>query len=195
MRFVLSALITLFTIGCGGVKHLSINDPRLPVEARRWLADAEDEVAITTAGVVDAKKNLAKIEDYDHTVVSDLKKSWATGKSSQDGQKAWQAFKAYTDARVQLAEAILAAAIESRNLADMRLTQARAETAMRYDIAVYEIAPIIQEVEELRKSVAEMTKSVEAQRIKVEQSAGVAWKAFYQFAKTGGVTNALWYAQ
>jgi hypothetical protein len=195
MKAQMSTLLLLFVIGCGGVKHLSLSDTRLLIEARRWFADAEDEVAITTARVVDARKNLKRIETYQDTVVSELKKKWPKGKSSQDGLKAWKAFDAYTEARVKLAEAILDAANESRNLAMMRLTQARAETAMRYDIAVYEIDPIIHEVEELRKSVANHTKIVEAQRIKVEKSAGAAWKAFYQFAQKGGITNALWYAQ
>jgi hypothetical protein len=195
MRYLITLSSLMLLAGCGGVRHLSLSDPRLPVEARRWLADAEDEVAITTARVADAEKKLEKIEAYKKNVVSQLKKSWNKGTASADGQKAWQAFNNYTETRVQLAEIILEAANESRRLAEMRLTQARAETAMRYDIAVYEIAPIVHEVEELRKSVAAYIKRVEAQRVKVEQSAGAAWKAFYQYAHKGGITNALWYAQ
>ena len=195
MRRLIPLMLIFPLAACGGVKHLSLSDARLPIEARRWLADAEDEVAITTARVVDAKKNLRKIEHYQDSVVDKLKKAWSGGKSGSDGIKAWEAFNNYTEARVKLAEQILENANMARQLAEMRLTQARAETAMRYDIAVYEIEPIVQEVQELRKAVAAQTKAVEAQRVNVEKSAGVAWKAFYQYARKGGVTNALWYAQ
>ena len=40
MRILGTLLLMLFTVGCGGVKHLSLSDDRLPIEARRWLADA-----------------------------------------------------------------------------------------------------------------------------------------------------------
>ncbi len=181
-------------IGCGGhVKYLSLRDERLPLEARRWLADAEDEVAIARARVVDAENVLSKIEDYQEHMVGQLKDQWGGSRGGADGLKAWQMFAAYIKERVGLAELTLKAANVAEDLAKMRLTQARAETAMRYDLAVYELPPIAEKVEKLRGEVAEMTKQVEGQRVRVERSAGEAWKVFHQFAKKGGVTNALWY--
>lgn len=196
MRRVICSLIFMsVAAGCGGVKHLSLTDSRLPIEARRWLADAEDEVAITTARVVDAEKGLKKAEDYQEDVVKKLKKSWTSGRAASEGEKAWAAFNTYTLQKVQLAKAILESAETDKTLAELRLKQARAETAMRYDIAVYEIAPIVAEVEAQRKLVAASTKRVESHRIKLEKNAAVAWQSFYQYAQKGGITNALWFAQ
>lgn len=195
MRRLIYSLVFMSIVGCGGVKHLSLTDSRLPIEARRWLADAEDEVAITTARVVDAKKSLKKAEDYQTNVVKKLRKSWTSGRAASEGEKAWVAFNTYTEQKVRLAKAILESAETDRTLAELRLKQARAETAMRYDIAVYEIAPIVAEVEAQRKLVAESTKQVEVHRIKLEKTAGVAWQSFYQYAQKGGITNALWFAQ
>ena len=180
--------------GCGGVKNLSLTDARLPIEARRWLADAEDEVAITTARVIEAEKGLRKVEEYQENVVEKLRKSWTSGRAASEGEKAWVAFNNYTQQKVTLAKAILESAETDKTLAELRLKQARAETAMRYDIAVYEIAPIVAEVQAQRKLVAKSTKQVEAHRIKLEKTAAVAWQSFYQYAQKGGITNALWFA-
>ena len=194
LLLILGMCSVLPFFGCGGnVKYLSLRDERLPLEARRWLADAEDEVAIARARVVDAENQSAKIEDYRQNMVKELKEQWGGARGGAAGLKAWQMFAAYTDERVTLAELTLRAAQVAEDLARMRLTQARAETAMRYDLAVYELPPIAERVEKLRDEVAAMTKVVEAQRVKVEKSAGEAWKMFYQFARKNGVTNALWY--
>ena len=191
---VLPLLAAVLTIACGGgVKHLSLRDDRLPIEARRWLADAEDETAIAKARVVDAEMTLEKIENYRNTVVNALKDRWAGSRGGAEGLNAWKVFASYIDERVNLAGLTLKAAVTAEDLAQMRLTQARAETAMRYDLAVYELLPIAEKVEALRGEVAKSTKVVEAQRVKVEKSADEAWKAFHQFAQKGGNTDALWF--
>ncbi len=194
-RLIVIQILACIVVGCGGVKHLSLTDARLPIEARRWLADAEDEVAITTARVVDAQKNLKKVENYQNNVIQKLRRLWTAGKAAAEGEKAWAAFNDYTKQKVTLARTILDAANTDKMLAELRLKQARAETAMRYDTAVYEIAPIVAEVEEQKKLVAMSTKQVEAERVKLERTAAVAWKNFYQYAQRGGITNALWYVQ
>lgn len=194
IRTVLLLLSAALLTACAGeVRYLSLRDERLPLEARRWLADAEDEVAIARARVVDAENSLAKIEDYQQNMVKKLKDEWGGVKGGAEGKKAWQMFSAYTEERIQLADLTLQAARVAEELARMRLTQARAETAMRNDLAVYELPPIAERVEKLRDQVAEITKVVEAQRVIVEKSAGEAWQVFYQFSQKGGVTNALWY--
>ena len=44
VRFILTVLALVTSAGCFGlnVQRLSLSDPRLPVDARRWGADAED---------------------------------------------------------------------------------------------------------------------------------------------------------
>ena len=51
MKGFICIMSMLILSGCGGaqVERLNLRDPRLPIEARRWLADAEDEVVIARA--------------------------------------------------------------------------------------------------------------------------------------------------
>ena len=178
----------------GGVERLNLRDPRLPMEARRWLADAEDEVAIAQAHVDDAKGDLRKLENYRGSVVVRLDEAWSTGKSGSaaEGEAAAGAFFRYADQRVDLAELELKISRKQLELTIARLTQARAETAIRYDLAVYEIEPIVREVEQLKSEVAAIQREVEEQRVKVEKAADEVWKAYTAFASKGGATDALW---
>ena len=42
------SLLLFLLVGCGAsVERLSLSDPRLPVDARRWVADAEDAVVLS----------------------------------------------------------------------------------------------------------------------------------------------------
>jgi hypothetical protein len=173
------------------VKRLDLRDPRLPAEARRWLADAEDEVAIAWARMDDSRAELKALESY-HEAQLERLEELTRGKAKAQGDKALQAFSKYGDERIELAEMELELAGIALDLARTRLTQARAETAVRYDVRVYELEPIVREVELLRNEVAATERKVEEQRANVERSAGEVWKAFRLYVSKGGVSNALW---
>lgn len=193
MRLALLIALALGALSCatGEVKRLDLRDPRLPVEARRWLADAEDEVAIARARVDDRRAELKRLNLY-HEAQVDRLRELKRGQAKAAGEKAAQAFDRYGDARVELAEMELEVAEVSLELARMRLTQARAETAVRYDVKIYELEPIVREVESLRNEVAETEREVEEQRATVERAADEVWKSFKAYVSKGGVTNALW---
>ncbi len=176
------------------VPILSLRDPRLPAEARRWLADAEDEVAIARSRVDDAEKILEKQKDYGKSLKKRLKDTWATetGQAPAAGRKAWEIFETYAEERVALAKVELKAAKKSFDLARARLSQARAETAARYDVGVYDIEPIARKVEMLKNEVAAAWREAEDQRAVVEETAVKVWKAFSVYVNKGGLTNALW---
>ncbi len=59
----IAVLVSLMT-GCMGlqVDRLSLTDPRLPVDARRWVADAEDAVVISRAKRDEAKRLLIRVQ-------------------------------------------------------------------------------------------------------------------------------------
>lgn len=191
--------IILLAAGCGGtdVQRLNLRDPRLPAEARRWLADAEDEVAISRARVDDAERALDELIAYRNSLIARLKDSWIAGKGAAGaaGENASMTFFDYVEKRVSLAELELELARQSLKLAKKRLTQARAETAMRYDLAVYEIGTIVQEVEIKRNEIAALQKQLEDLRVQVENAAGDNWKAYRAYVDKGGVTNSLWGAR
>jgi hypothetical protein len=185
----------LAAFGCATaeVQRLDLRDPRLPAEARRWLADAEDEVAIAWARMDDARADLRRLEEYRDEQLDRLEEL-GSGPAKAEGDRATRAFEDYADARVDLAEVELESAEIVLDLARTRLTQARAETAVRYDVAVYDLQPIVSEVELLRDEVADSERRLEERRAEVEKKAADAWKAYSQFVSKGGVSNALWSA-
>lgn len=195
MRLATAILLGLAAASCATseVQRLDLRDPRLPAEARRWLADAEDEVAIAWARMDDARVELVRLEEYRELQLDQLDEL-KRGPAKSDGEKTANAFESYADERVELAELELDTAEVALELARTRLTQARAETAVRYDVAVYDLQPIVREVEQLRDEVADAERRMEEQRAKVEQRAGEAWKAYAQYVSKGGVSNALWSA-
>jgi hypothetical protein len=188
-------LVGLTMLGCATteVKRLDLRDPRLPLEARRWLADAEDEVAIAWARMDDARANLRRLEEYREEQLERLEQL-KPGPAKAEGERATRAFESYADARIDLAEAELESTEISLELARTRLTQARAETAVRYDVAVYDLQPIVREVELLRDEVAASERELEDERASVEKKAAEAWKAYTAYVSKGGVSNALWSA-
>jgi len=206
MRIVLYLFLFFGALGCtptgaerpgldrSKVHRLNLRDPRLPIEARRWLADAEDEVAIARAHLDDAQARLDAHRAYRENVMARLEDAWAKAKDNPKatGEKAQQAFVTYADQRVKLFELELDLSKKALDLAIIRLTQARAETALRYDLAVYEMEPIIRKVELLRDEVAAIQRQVEEQRVNVETTADAVWKAFSDYVNKGGVTNAPW---
>ncbi len=206
MRSTLLLFLLIGALGCtptgveraaldrSGVQRLNLRDTRLPIEARRWLADAEDEVAIAQGHLDDAEAALDKQKAYRKSLIDRLKDAWSKDKGNKGttGKKAQQAFVSYADEKVRLFELELTFTERALDLAVTRLTQARAETAMRYDLAVYEMAPIVSEVELLWDEVAAIQRQVEEQRVKVERSADTVWKTFSEYVNKGGVTNALW---
>jgi hypothetical protein len=193
MRYLVLGLIIAVSSGCANVERLSLSDSRLPLEARRWLADAEDEVAIRNARVVDAEVALKEMEDYRDNMLKQLEKAWLGKKQTADGKKAFQAFVKYTTFRKQLMALQLDLAVQEYDLAETRLTQVRAETANQYDLDVYELGPITKKVQELRKGIAKATDVVEKKRIEMEKTAAEAWNAYRAFVRKGGVSNSLWF--
>ena len=196
MRYSWLVLMIIFTSACAsmGVQKLSLTDPRLPLEARRWLADAEDEVAIARSQVVDARDTVRRLEENRESIIVRLEDTWFAGKggAKAEGAAASRAFVDYADERITLARLELEAAQKRLELAGTRLTQARAETAIRYDLAVYEIESIMREVEQLKNEVAARERSVEEQRANTDRAADAVWKAYRKYVSRGGVTNALW---
>jgi hypothetical protein len=184
MRLVLLALLS----GCApkGVQQLSPRDPRLTADAGAWLADAEDEVAITAARVDDAKVELNRTRDYSKELIDRIRRAGSKAQSLE------RTFGQYTDARVELKARELTVAQQEYDLAWGRLKEARAETAVRYDLAVYDLAPINAEVEALRERVGGSEKYVEEQRAAVQKLASQVWQAYAQYVEQGGDAIALW---
>ncbi len=171
------------------VARLSLRDPRLSMEARRWLADAEDEVVIAQAGVDMAASKLARIEEYRKTL--NREDVFLPGKNA-DVKKMEGSLAAYMDAQLALEEAQLLAAEKAMALARARLTQVRAETAIRYDLAMYPMEPVVKQVEELKIEVGKANSVLEDLHVNVEKHAAQLWRDYATFIRAGGVTRNFW---
>jgi chromosome segregation ATPase len=171
------------------VEALSLRDPRLPEDALSWLADAEDEVAIAGAQVDDAEDTLVELESYGKDLDARV------GHLAQQSQKAAEVERLFADLsreRVRLQRLELKTARQNLEYAEARLTLARAETAVRYDLAVYEIEPLLDAVRAAEEHVAEAQRSVEERRAEVDAAADAAWSAYARFVAGGGSTDVLW---
>lgn len=171
------------------VAKLSLRDPRLSMEARRWLADAEDEVVIARAGVDMAAAKLARIEEYQKTL--NREDVFLPGKNA-DVKKMEASLAAYMDAQLALETAQLLAAEKAMALARARLTQVRAETAIRYDLAMYPMEPIVKQVEALKVEVGQANSVLEDLHVEVEKRAAQLWRDYAAFVKSGGITRNFW---
>ena len=149
----------------------------------------EIDVAVARARVYDAKKQLARLESY----LDRLEDTEVFPKSAgSEAVNVSKAFLYYTEERVELKEMELEGAGIALKLAQDRLTQVRAETAMRYDLAVYEMESIISDVETRKKEVAKIQFDIEEQRATVEKAADTLWVTYGHYVGKGKTTDAFW---
>lgn len=131
--FFLTLFAAAFAIACGAnVERLSLHDTRLTLDDRRWLADAEDEVSIARAGHAKAVQELEHAREFDRYVNDSVDEHWPrAGAASAARDK----LENLADERITLAQLEVDAAEENLERAQAQLVRARAETAVRADIA------------------------------------------------------------
>jgi len=180
-------------VGCtrDKVQVLGLRDARLSIEARRWLADAEDEVAIAGARVDDAQARLERQRSHGEALVGRLRQLQRDSATSE-GTDLTRLFAELADQREALAVLHLRAARADLAYARARLTLTRAETAVRYDLAVYELDELVAEVDRLGEDVAAAERAVEDQQSQVDRTADAVWLAYTRFVDAGGATEVLW---
>lgn len=194
MSRLLSLLVVLLLAGCvkqGEVAALSLRDPHIPIEARRWLADAEDEVAIAEAMLDDARADLAEQRAYGQEYLARVRRVTA-GAEVEGARELPGLFAELADQREELARLRVSAGRVRLDYSRARLTLVRAETAVRHDLGVYEIEPLVAEVERTRSALAAAEAAVEDQRAQLERVADAAWLRFTAYAAAGGPTEDLW---
>lgn len=190
-HILLSALVLgLAAAACGPrVAPVSLHDPRLPVEARRWLADAEDEVAIAGAALEEARTELETAEAFKRYVDRDVNPRWPR---SAPATAARDKLGDLVRERLALARLEVRAAEKQGDVARARLRQTRAETAVRHDIRAYDLDPLRQATDAARASLAATTQDVEGQRARVDEVTTAFWVAYGAYARSGGRNDVLW---
>lgn len=177
----LFGLLCVLFAGCGArqVTPLDLHDTRLPIEARRWVADAQDTLAIANARVSDAR-----------LVLRDAQRAQSTNSTLPAPIGA--ELDALQAARVNQASTALGLAGLETELAEERLVLAHARTAMRHDLEVYELGPIEARVEAAQKAVLKARASVQTGRIALQKQATAWWSSWQKHVSAGGDTTGYW---
>ena len=119
------------------ITPLSLADPRLPSQAKRRIADAEDAVEVAIGDLAEAQRERARAEARQaRSAAAPPPLAAAAGP-----------FSALQQQRVMSASATETLAATELALADARLNLIYAETALRYDLAVYPLEPLRAAVE------------------------------------------------
>lgn len=173
---------------CGGlqVDRLSLTDPRLPVDARRWVADAEDAVVVSRARRNAAEAELKSAQRWQTAVLSGPGFKGATGASLQ----------AHRDTMASNRVAALDSEVALRT-AEFELSKARlqliyAETAMRHDIAVYDMPPLQAAVDQRLQTVIVLRDQHRNTRQTALKSADTWWGAWRKYSSGKNDTRPFW---
>ena len=177
--------VTLISLSCGGcaqvVRPLSPADTRLPSEAKQRIADAEDAVIIAQSRAQDARRLLdiaqARVVQFERTPP---KLGSALGSARQ-----------LNSARLSLAELEHNYAEVDVKLSRSRLTLVYAQTSMRYDLAVYDLAPLDQAVDQQRKMLLKLRQERKGLRAELKKLRDDWWAAYQSLARGAG-TQPYW---
>ena len=180
-------LMLVCLVGCGStVDRLSLSDPRLPVDARRWVADAEDAVVVATAWLSDAHKRLREAQAWNERISRGRPYNGSVGSKAQLQ-------------RGQMASAIISERTVALELAagDLELAQARrqliyAETAMRHDIAVYNMTPLRATVDQKLQAVLALRDRHRKSRRRSLNATDAWWATWRQYVGSKSDTGPFW---
>ncbi len=173
-------MLCLASPGCArkSVKPISIKNPVLSEDSRRLLADNEDAVSIRRAARDDARRALKKSKARSENL---LERSWPANASAPLAK-----LKALEAARLELAELQLDHAQAQLDLAFAKYDHTTAQTAMRHDLAVYELEPLKKAQEKAKEDSDELFRKVDAKRREIDKLEAAWWSAYASFVKGGG---------
>ena len=173
--------------GCAKtVKPISIRNPVLSFESRRLLADTQDTMSIRRAERDDAKLALANAAQRREEM---LGREWPANASGAVGK-----LRALEDGRVSYAELTLDHAQAALDLAEAKYAYTTAQTAMRHDLAIYELEPLEASVDSSRSRLEQLSKELETRRPELDKLETSWWQAYSAFVKGGGDSKVFYQA-
>ncbi len=179
MERLLIGVALLAASACSsGVKPIGLHDSNVPLDARRFVADAQDAVSISRARRDDAVTVLRATEGWR----AELTNTSMWPKGSEGLLKKLETF---ADARVKMASLLLERAELQLELAKSKYTLSTAETAMRNDIAVYDLKPLRDDAEAIRRQIEQANVNVEDQRTSMDKLTLSWWEAYGAFTQGG----------
>ncbi len=181
-RYISLVFALLSLIGCGQtIRSISAADNRLPNEAKERIADAEDAVLIARSRLQDTER-AREIADQ---------KSLKFSQQPPNLGSATAIARQLISARLHLASLEQSYAEVNHQLSLNRLKLVYAQTAMRYDIAVYDLIPLDQSVDGARQALLQLRRERKQARSKMKTLVDQWWKAYKGLAQSTG-TQAFW---
>ena len=185
---LLSVLCTLL-LACGGgpqTRPFALDDPRLSTDARRWIADAEDAVVVARSRAAAAKADLETVRGWLQamTRAPALQGPAATTTTARRDELAM--------ARIAAAEAAVTEYSALLLLTRERLVVAYAETAMRHDIAVYDLPPIQKKVKALQKGYLQARTRSRNSKQRAAEATDAWWKAWRAYVAAKNDATPFW---
>ena len=165
------ALAAVLVFGaCASAPRVDVHDPRLPLEARQWVGGADDAVAIAQAAVDQAETERAELERWTRQVRANLARANAHG---LDG-----ALDTLIAARERLAEVRIERAHARLTLAAATRDLTHAQTAMRYDLAVYDLAALRAAVAAAQSELERTGRALEEATATRDEATAAFWAAY-----------------
>lgn len=164
---------------CGArVKPISLHDQSIPVDSRRFVADTQDAVSIARVARDEKARELTEVREWRREVVRGV--AWPDKAASAIDQ-----LEVLADSRVELAEMELDKADAALELAEAKYDLVTAETAIRHDIAAYDLEPLRARTDTARERMTSLTEGIIIKRDAIDELTTKWWSAYSGWAKGG----------
>ena len=191
-RTLKAALLALLMVGSTAcateVEPINLRDPAVSLESRKLLADLQDAISIARLKRDDARRALARTKRWRADLVE--QRAWPA-----QANAALAKLRAMADGRDVLATVELELRQAELELAQAKYVLATAQTAMRHDLAVYELEPIRQRAESARAQVAKLQGQHERQIQDLDKLTQSWWGAYGDFVNGGGNSRVFYLSQ
>ena len=177
-----TALALVLATGCATtITPIDLHDPVVPVASRRLIADGQDAVSIARARRDDARRRLDQVDAWQWDIANT--DTWPADANAK------AALRKFASARLALARLEFDYATANLDLPEAKYTLATAQTAIRHDLATYELDPLRDAAEAARTRVGTLKGELQAKLRELDTVTAAWWQAYGAFAKAGGETR------
>lgn len=170
------------------VEPISLRDPAVSLESRKLLADLQDAISIARLKRDGARRNLASTLQWQQDMIE--QRAWPSQASA-----AVEKLRAVATGRIALAELELELRQAELELAQSKYVLATAQTAMRHDLAVYELEPIRRDTETIRSRVGQLQGQQERKIQELDKLDQAWWSAYNAYINKGGNSRVFYQSQ
>ncbi len=163
------------------VAPIDLQNKVVPLEARKFVADAQDAVSIEKARVDDARRDYEQTKVWHRSVLRNNPFAHQAALAAE--------LERVVNARLALAALTLERAEAEHALANAKLDLVTAQTAIRNDLAIYDLEPLIARTEEARTFAQALSKEIEQKRREMDAITTQWWNAYAQSAQAGQSTK------